>query len=310
VTVKLISALFKAVLGIISKLFGSFSWSPPPWFDFFRNFFSNIKSLIKRPRLQDSETRFAVKKSRKINFKRLGAALAIVVIIFALVMWYAAHRRGLIQVSGTVPELTKLEDVLKPDPIRVLFSGSAARLDSIGKTVTKGVSISPPIEGEWTWAKDNALLFKPKADWLSGTEYTIRMDKSLFPDHVKLSTHSYSFQTPRFAAELTNAEFYQDHDDPNIKRVIATIKFTHPVNSIDFEKRIKLERADQKTGILGIGGKGYPLPCPMTSTRVRHTSNRSPWRSLKRTHQCLSPSTQGYVPSVADRLLLSPLRDR
>ena len=25
------------------------------------------------------------------------------------------------------------------------------------------------------------------------------------------------------------------------------------------EKRIKLERADQKTGILGIGGKGYPF---------------------------------------------------
>jgi len=36
------------------------------------------------------------------------------------------------------------------------------------------------------------------------------MDKSLFPDHVKLSSHSYSFQTPRFEVQQTSAEFYQD----------------------------------------------------------------------------------------------------
>jgi len=268
--VKLISALFKAVHGILSKLFGSFSWSPPPWFDFLRNFSSNIKSLvsrfttavrslIKNPRTSGSDTIQVAEKPRGINFKRLAAVLAIVFVIFALVMWYAAHRRGLIRVSGTVPELTKLEDVLKPDPVRVQFSGSAARLDLIGKTLTQGISISPAIEGDWAWVRDNSLLFRPRADWMPGTEYTVHMDKSLFPDHVKLSTFSYSFVTPRFEAELTNAVFYQDPEDPKIKKVIATIRFTHPVASLDFEKRIKLERADKKTGILGIGGKGYPF---------------------------------------------------
>jgi alpha-2-macroglobulin len=268
--VKLISALFKAVLGILSKFFGSFSWSPPPWMAFLRHLSSNIKSLIsrftaaarsliKKPPTPAKEAKPAAEKKRGINFKRLGATLAVVFIIFTLLMWYAAYRRGLIRVTGTVPELTKLEDVLKPDPVRVLFSGSAARLDLIGKTLTQGISIIPAIEGEWTWVKDNTLLFKPKADWQPGTGYTVRMDKSLFPDHVKLATHSYSFETPRFGAELTSAEFYQDPEDPKIKKVIATIRFTHPVDSVDFEKRIKLERADQKTGILGIGGKGYPF---------------------------------------------------
>lgn len=165
----------------------------------------------------------------------------------------------MISVSGTTPELTKIEDILKPDPVRVLFSGSAVRLDLMGKSLTQGVSIAPTIEGDWTWSSDKVLVFRPKADWLPGTEYTVRMDKSMFPDHVRLSTHSYSFQTPRFEAELANAEFYQDPEDPKIKKVIATIKFTHPVDSVDFEKRIKLERADQKTGFLGIGGKGYPF---------------------------------------------------
>lgn len=267
---KIISGLFKGVLGIFSKLVGSFSWSPPPWFDFLRNFSLNIKSLasrftdaarslIKKPRISDSETRPTAEKQSGVNFKRLGKVLAVVFVIFALLMWYAAHRRGMIRVSGTTPELTKLEDVLKPDPVRVQFSGSAARLDLIGKTLIEGISIEPAIEGDWTWSSDKVLVFRPKADWLPGTEYTVRMDKSLFPDHVKLSSHSYSFQTPRFAAELTNAEFYQDPEDPKIKGIIATITFTHPVDSVDFEKRIKLERADQKTGILGIGGKGYPF---------------------------------------------------
>jgi uncharacterized protein YfaS (alpha-2-macroglobulin family) len=272
--VKFISALFKAIFGILSKLVGSFSWSPPPWFGFLRNFSANIKSLvsrfataaragIKKPRAAAGETSPAKEKTRGVKFKRtcivLAKALAAFLVIVSLLVWYAAYRRGLIQVSGTAPELTKLEDVLKPDPIRVLFSGSAARLDLIGKTLNQGVSISPAIEGDWTWIRDNALQFKPKTDWLPGTEYTVRMDKSLFPDHVKLSSHSYSFKTPRFDVELSNAEFYQDPEDPKIKRVIATLKFTHPVDSIDFEKRIKLERADQKTGIMGIGGKGYPF---------------------------------------------------
>ena len=269
--VKLISALFKGVLGILSKFFGSFSWTPPPWFDFLKNFTSNVKSLgtrittaarsliKKTPRTQAGEAVSAGGKPRGINFKRLGTVLGAVFVIFVLIMWYAAHRRGLIQVSGTSPEFTKLEDVPRPDPIRVLFSGSAARLDLIGKSLTQGISISPVIEGEWTCVKDNALLFKPRADWLPGTEYTVHMDKSLFPDHVKLSTYSYSFRTPRFEAEQVSAEFYQDPEDPKIKKVIATIKFTHPVDSVDFEKRIKLERADRKTGILGIGGKGYPF---------------------------------------------------
>ena len=263
---KIIGALFKGVLGIFSKLFGSFSWSPPPWFDFLRNFSSHIKAknkIVKEAiRAYIEQRRLQTKPSGQkpgINFMRLVKVLAVIFVIFALLMWYAAHRRGMIRVSGTTPELTKLEDVLKPDPVRVQFSGSAARLDLIGKSLTQGISIAPAIEGDWTWSSDKALVFRPKTDWLPGTEYTVRMDKSLFPDHVKLSTHSYSFQTPRFAAELTNAEFYQDPEDPKIKKVIATITFTHPVDPVDFEKRVKLERADQKTGILGIGGKGYPF---------------------------------------------------
>ncbi len=264
---KLINALFKAVSRVFSKFFGTLSWSPPPWVDFLRHFSTNIKNLASRLahaarsavaglRASAGQVRSTEGRSR---LKKLGKVLVAVLVLVALVVWYAASRRGLITVTGTEPGLTKLEDVLKPDPVRIFFSGSAARLDLIGKTITQGISISPAIDGEWTWAKDNVILFRPNADWAVGASYTVRMDKTLFPDHVKLDTYSYSFKTPPFKAELANTEFFQDPEDPKIKKVIATIRFTHPVDTKDFEKRIRLERADQKTGFLGIGGKGWPF---------------------------------------------------
>ncbi len=84
---KLISALFKTVLGILSKFFGSFFWTPPPWSIFFRNFSSStrslasrftsaIRELIKIPRKRADETSSLADKPRGINFKRLGKALA------------------------------------------------------------------------------------------------------------------------------------------------------------------------------------------------------------------------------------------
>lgn len=268
--VKLFNALFKPVVGILSRLFGSFSWSPPPWVDFVRNFSSNTKNLASRilrsvrsaipvGRAASGEPRPPAEPSRGINFKRLGVIVAALLVIFSLVMWYAAHRKGLIRVTGTDPGLTKLEEVLRPDPVTIRFSRSAPRLDLIGKTLTQGISITPALEGTWTWSSDRALIFRPKSDWLAGTEYTVSMDKSLFPDHVNLDSYSYSFTTPRFHAELSNAEFYQDPEDPKVKKVIATVTFTHTVDAVDFEKRIRLQRADERSGFFGIGAETVPF---------------------------------------------------
>src|SRR5574341_1504385 len=280
---KFLSALMKALLRILSKLFGSFSWSPPPWLDFFKNFSPNLKAVASRA---SAAARSSAEKARTVTagywkslpvratlervrsnvaallkgpLKRSAPVLASVLAVLVLILWYAVSRAGAIHVSGTEPGLTKLEDVLRPDPVHVRFSRSASRLDLIGKIAAAGVTISPSIDGEFKWVSDTDLLFTPKGDWLPGTEYTVRMDRSLFPDHVRLSSYSYSFKTPPFRAELGGAEFYQDPEDQKIKKVIATVKFTHAVDAADFEKRIALERSDRKTGFLGIGGKGWPF---------------------------------------------------
>ncbi len=162
--------------------------------------------------------------------------------------------------TGTTPGLTKIEEIIKPDPLHIRFGGSAARLDLIGKVVTTGVALSPSIEGEWKWVADDHLLFTPKTDWAIGQKYIAKMDRSLFPEHVRLSTYRHSFETPHFKASIENAEFYQDPEDQRIKKVIVTVGFTHPVDPVSFEKRMELHRSDQRAGFLGgIAAKLYPF---------------------------------------------------
>jgi uncharacterized protein YfaS (alpha-2-macroglobulin family) len=241
--------------GIPSKVFGTLSWEPPPWLGFLKGFRTNVKELSSR--LFGKIRRNAPRTKKVVSWGAI--TLGILLIVLGLVLHYAALQKGALTVTGTAPGLTVIEDVLKPDPIDITFSGSAAPLDQIGKVVSSGIVLSPPIEGEWQWVADDYLVFTPKVDWAVGQEYTVTMDRSLFPKHVRLATYSYSFQTPPFEAEIENAEFYQDPEDPRIKKVLVAVRFTHPVDTRSFEKRVQLRRSDQKKGLMGIGAESYPF---------------------------------------------------
>ncbi|HYB90952.1 MAG TPA: alpha-2-macroglobulin [Candidatus Binataceae bacterium] len=127
-----------------------------------------------------------------------------------------------------------------PDTVIVHFSGSAARLDAIGKPVTSGITVAPPLAGTWKWIGDSDLQFTPRNDWPIGQDYVIKFDRKLFPRHILLKTYSYELHSPRFGARIDSAQFYEDPTDPKIKQVVATVSFTHPIDKTDFEKRITM----------------------------------------------------------------------
>ena len=239
----------------LPAFFGTITWTPPPWFASVKGSKSGFKDLSPGP---SRKILHIVPRSRK-TITWAAIVLGVLIAVCVLVIWHAARQPGALMVTGAGPGLTKLEDVTKPDPVHIRFSGSAARLDLIGKVVASGITLSPSIAGEWKWVADDHLVFTPKADWAVGQRYTVKMDRSLFPKHVRLSTYSYSFRTPPFEATIANAEFYQDPEDPAIKKVLATVKFTHPVDPASFEKRVQLRRDDQKTDFMGIGTKTYPF---------------------------------------------------
>ena len=169
-------------------------------------------------------------------------------------LWYDSLPKPIqIHISGTAPALTELKENPEFDSVYVNFSGSAAELNQIGKPVAKGLQLTPAIKGLWKWNSDSQLQFKPEEDWAVGQEYVVRFEKDFFPDHALLSEYEYRFSSAKFTAELLNTFFHQDPTDPSIKRIVATVKFSHPVDKASFKDNIKMNMQDKEAGILSDG---------------------------------------------------------
>ncbi|MBN1649118.1 MAG: hypothetical protein JW874_13865 [Spirochaetales bacterium] len=122
--------------------------------------------------------------------------------------------------------------------ILVRFNGSVAPLENIDKPV-ENITISPEVPGVWKWEADNRLLFTPEKQWEIGTEYTVRMDPSIFVDHIRIDT-KFSFTTDDLVIHLQNEEFYIDPQDSKIKRVTFAINANYPMDPESLNGKISL----------------------------------------------------------------------
>jgi uncharacterized protein YfaS (alpha-2-macroglobulin family) len=145
-------------------------------------------------------------------------------------------------VSVAVDDLpvTTLEKVLHPPEIRVEFGDSVAPLERIGRRVTSGVTLSPAVNGHWKWDGDRTLVFHPAQDWPADTHYHIALERKLLASHIRLSRYSFDIRTPPFTANFNKLEFYQDPKDATMKKVVATVEFTHSVAAGDIEKNLSV----------------------------------------------------------------------
>lgn len=226
----------KFIKKVLFFFFGSFTWQLPPWLNIISQLFNKANAW------------------RRENKKIVWLTIAFMLIGYGGVLWYDSLPQPVrVQITGTAPSLTELKDDPVYDSVYVNFSASAAQLDQIGKSVSKGITLSPEIKGQWTWRNDTQLEFKPEEDWAVGEEYVVKFEKTFFPDHLLLSEYKYHFVSAGFSAQLINSYFHQDPLDPKIKRVVATVKFTHPVDKASFEDNIKLNMQNKKAGILSDG---------------------------------------------------------
>lgn len=125
----------------------------------------------------------------------------------------------------------------KPDTLALSFDGSVSPIDMVGKDLSAPVlpSISPAIDGKWSWTSDSELRFTPFEKWQLSTEYKVTMPSEMFSENVIIK-NSFSFTTDSFSTSLSGAEFYINPEDPTEKRVTATIRASHPIDKEDFEK--------------------------------------------------------------------------
>ncbi|MGC2303302.1 alpha-2-macroglobulin [Candidatus Binatus sp.] len=218
---------------VLRAIFGQIKWTPPDW----------LPRVAARLRLWGTRGIDWLNARRAANPKGFwlttAAILAVIIGGYAGWQWYEhLPEPYYLQVSVSRPGPTPLEPNAIPDTVDLQFSGSAAKLGAIGKNVTSGITVTPPLEGVWRWVSDSQLVFTPRNDWPISQDYTITLDRKLFPSHILLKDYSYSFRSPDFGAAIVDEEFYEDPTDPKIKQVVATVQFTHPVDKADFEKRI------------------------------------------------------------------------
>ena len=211
---------------LLAAIFGRWQWQAPPWM----------------PRARSGTNRV---------FRFLGANPLLTVALMLATAFGTAWGYWLVTrpkpdyVTFTVsgPALTEYDDKgnMSIKHMVVTFSKSAAPLRLIDKAVTEGIDVSPAIAGTWTWKTDRILDFMPKSDWPVDGHFTARLaKKTAVAEHVVLADYSFTFKSQPFSAQIADSQFYQDPRDPNMKKLVATVKFSHPVDSARFEQLVSL----------------------------------------------------------------------
>ncbi|QIL83151.1 alpha-2-macroglobulin family protein [Diaphorobacter sp. HDW4A] len=256
VLVKFLSLLWRPLAALLRLVFGS--WQPPAWL---------------------AATLCAVRRGLCWLQQRL--LLVVLLIALAAVAWFATPAvlkwwHGLtpekveparISATATPPQRTRVEDSAPPNPLVLQFSGDAAPIHLSAGIEATGVSLEPAIAGKWTWEESRKLQFMPREDWPVGQPYSIRLADNALAHHVVLADASkkISFTSPAFAQSLQSAEFYQDPTEANVRRALYMVRFSHPVNTAEFEKRIALSYDKPcESGLLKFGESAKCEPLKYT----------------------------------------------
>ena len=71
--------------------------------------------------------------------------------------------------------------------------------------------------------------------------FTVTIARSgAIASHVSLEDYRFKFRSRPFAASIPQSQFYQDPVDPNLKKLVATVAFSHPVDTARFESEVSL----------------------------------------------------------------------
>jgi len=178
------------------------------------------------------------------DWKRAAIAVFAVCSVAGAWIWYKNRPvPHYVAYTVTAPALTRYGDngIASIRPLVVNFQESAAPLQQVEKAVNTGVGISPKFAGTWFWVDDQTLQFTPKSDWPVDGAFTVSFArKGLFARGVEIDEASFDFKTQPFSAKIAESQFYQDPVDPNLKKLVATVQFSHPVDTQQFEQKVSL----------------------------------------------------------------------
>ncbi|MDP5460175.1 alpha-2-macroglobulin [Alishewanella sp. SMS8] len=233
---------------LFTRLFGQLSWAAPAW-------------LAK------------LQQQAKAQPKRFGSALLIVLLalmslaLFTRYYWQLPKAPQVLAqvIAPGQGEIVQQEE--QPTPLLLRFyqedpasdnaqladvnparislpittvNLSAAKLALIGESLAVGDTITPAIQGQWQWLDDNQLQFLPEQAWPAGQRYQITLPKTWFADKLALATREWSFDSPALNVAIEQLQFYQDPEQVSVRRILATLAFTHAVEQQSLQKALSL----------------------------------------------------------------------
>ena len=214
------------VLNLIYKVFGQVQWQAPEWIQWTgRRYRTALRDLL------------ADRRTLTIT------VLALVTVVGALAWYEFRPRPHYVEYTVTAPQLTVYDEngIASIYPLTVGFEEPVAPLANLDKRLTSGIEISPAFAGTWTWLDDKHLQFAPKSDWPVDASFTVKIGcKGFLANSVELDDYSFKFRTQPFSAKITSSRFYQDPQNPTQKNLVATVGFSHPVDTAQFEQHVSL----------------------------------------------------------------------
>ena len=171
------------------------------------------------------------------------AALAFVTAAAALAWYEFRPRPHYVDYTVNAPKLTEYDEdgISSIYPLTVDFQEPVAPLANIDKRLTSGIAMSPAFAGNWTWLDDKRLQFAPTSDWPVDASFTVKIGrKGFLARTVEIEDYSFEFKTQPFSAKIASSQFYQDPQNPTLKNLVATVSFSHPLDTTQFEQYVSL----------------------------------------------------------------------
>ena len=163
-----VSKGLRKVSGMLRFLFGSISYRPPGLYVLMCK---GIVSAIKGTRRKSERMK---RDHPKLHYTLLIMFLVVCLGAVWLKIWLDSRpETDKLRVSVGAPAPTPLREDAKPYPLYINFTGSAARLEDVEKTVARGIAMDPAVPGQWKWSRDDRLAFIPEQDWPAGTKFRI-----------------------------------------------------------------------------------------------------------------------------------------
>ncbi len=229
--------LKRVVSAVLVAIFGRWNWQLPAWLEWLSAKVTRAwRALVAKP-------------------ARAIAAALIVLLSGAALAWYVTRPKPhYVTYVVTPPGLTEYNDngISSIKPMTVVFADPAAPLKDLQKAVTAGIDLSPALAGTWMWKTDKELQFTPKDDWPVDGAFSVKLAKTAIAPQATLVRYTFRFKSQPFAAAIAEGQFYQDPRDPNLKKLVATIRFSHPVDTAQLESHISLITA-KDAEYLGLG---------------------------------------------------------